>query len=372
MYRGEQDVVHFAEGCDLRQRPAGTPTGSNTLRFVLLRLLIGGLLLTLGPGCGGGKTPSSAPRNTPSNTPADAPAKSAQPAKPAKLVLGQPLLAACSAAANGRVYIFGGMDSKGKDVADVLEIDPSAGTIAKRAGMPTPRNSAQAVAVGDKIVLVGGRNAGGMVTSVEIYDPAKNAWEKAGKMDAPVWMHMAAAIGSKVYVMGGISATGSARTSTSAVKILDMKSGTWSNGPDLPAARQGASVGVAGNKIYLFGGRLGGASTSGEATDTVIVLDTGTEKWTGAKKMPATRTSGQSAVIGGKAYIVGGAARGQVTKATDVYDFAADSWSAGPSLKTARSGHCIGYAGNRIYVIGGASGSSVESAMKEIEVVEIK
>jgi hypothetical protein len=121
--------------------------------------------------------------------------------------------------------------------------------------MPAGRSSHDVVAVGDKLVVVGG-------------------WQMKGKGEKPVWHDAAlvldlsakelkwqavpqpfkrraltaAAIGAKVYVVGGLGADGGDRR----VDVLDVATGKWSEGPAMPGGERVAFSPAA----CTVGGRL--------------------------------------------------------------------------------------------------------------------
>jgi YHS domain-containing protein len=149
------------------------------------------------------------------------------------------------AAAGGKVYRVGGMTAKNKageksdlqSTAEVAVYDPKANKWSPGVALLAGRSSHDVVAVGSKLVVVGGW---------EMKGGEKPTWhETALVLDtvakSPKWEEVpqpfkrraltAAALGTKVYVIGGLTETGE---SVRKVNVLDVASGKWSDGPEIP------------------------------------------------------------------------------------------------------------------------------------------
>lgn len=62
----------------------------------------------------------------------------------------------------GAIHLFGGeSQARGVTLSDVLRLDPSAGTWTLAASLPSPRNYARAVVLGDRVYVIGGNPTGG-------------------------------------------------------------------------------------------------------------------------------------------------------------------------------------------------------------------
>ncbi|MFO0824705.1 MAG: hypothetical protein U0792_16570 [Gemmataceae bacterium] len=166
-------------------------------------------------------------------------------AKWEELAGGPGLIGLNLATAGGKVYRVGGMEARNKptekpdlnSVADVAVFDPKTGKWSPGLALPAGRSSHDVVAVGSKLVVVGGW---------QMKNGEKSAWsESAFVLDTaakePKWEAIpqpfkrraltAAALGNKVYVMGGLTEDGA---SVRKVSILDLTTSKWSDGPDFP------------------------------------------------------------------------------------------------------------------------------------------
>ena len=159
---------------------------------------------------------------------------------------GPGLIGVSIAAAGGKVYRVGGTQARNKpgeksdlvSLPDVAVYDPKAKTWATFPPMPAGRSSHDVVAVGDKLVVVGGWQMTGASGSSVWADTAL-VCDTAAK--SPTWEAIpqpfkrralaAATVGGKVYVIGGLTESGE---SVRKVEVLDLATKTWSSGPEFP------------------------------------------------------------------------------------------------------------------------------------------
>jgi YHS domain-containing protein len=170
------------------------------------------------------------------------------------------------AAAGGKVYRIGGMQSRNKlgekgdshSLAEVMAFDPKTMKWSSAPSLPSGRSSHDVTIAGEKLVVVGG-------------------WEMKGPDEKPVWHETvlildtaakdphweslpqpfkrraltASALGNKVYVMGGLNDAGE---TIRKVSVLDLATGKWSDGPEIPGSEKAgfspAST-VVGGKLVL-------------------------------------------------------------------------------------------------------------------------
>jgi len=166
--------------------------------------------------------------------------------------------------------------------AEVAAFDPKSNKWSPVAALPAGRSSHDVVAVGSKLVVVGGWQMKGAEKPVWcdtalVLDTA-SASPKWDAIPQPFQRRAltAAALGTKVYVAGGLTEAGEA---VRKVSILDVASGKWSEGPEFPGTdRVGFSPAatVAGGKLVL-----------NTADKSVLVLN---EKGTAWEKAGATAT----------------------------------------------------------------------------------
>jgi N-acetylneuraminic acid mutarotase len=93
---------------------------------------------------------------------------------------------AATAIADGKLFVFSGIDDYGDLIHSVEVFDPVKGTVYGTAPIPTPRFGATAWVSGSKIVVIGGvgRNGKAMGT-IEAFDLATNRWEAHAPLRTP-------------------------------------------------------------------------------------------------------------------------------------------------------------------------------------------
>jgi hypothetical protein len=164
---------------------------------------------------------------------------------------GGPILQGMNLVAHGgKVYRVGGMQPRNApgepadnhSVAEVARFDPKAGKWEAMPPLPAGRSSHDVVAVGDKLVVVGGWEQRGKGQKSVWHDTALVLDLSAAK---PEWKSVpqpfkrraltAAAAGTKVYVIAGLDE----KASGNRVDVLDVATGKWSEGPAIPGERVG-------------------------------------------------------------------------------------------------------------------------------------
>lgn len=167
---------------------------------------------------------------------------------------GGPILQGMNLAAHGgKIYRVGGMRPRNESgqpsdnvsVVDAARYDPKVGKWEPLPPLPAGRSSHDVVIAGDKLVVVGGWQSRGRGVSQVWHDTALILDLSAKQLE---WREIpqpfqrraltAAALGNKVYVLCGLDAKADAHNR---VDILDVETGTWSQGPDVPGGRIGFS-----------------------------------------------------------------------------------------------------------------------------------
>ena len=175
----------------------------------------------------------------------------------------EPLQSATLVACEGRLVRVGGMradnarDEKPslRSLADAAVFDPRTRSWASLPSLPEPRSSHAACVLGSRVIVVGGWNLGGSlgrssqwadsVLELDFADPTRK-WRATS---APFRRRAvaAAALGERVYVVGGMESSGepSAR-----VDVLDLATGAWSLGPELPETGFGCAAVAVGEQLF--------------------------------------------------------------------------------------------------------------------------
>ncbi len=223
---------------------------------------------------------------------------------------------------------------------------------------PEARHEAAYVQVGDKFVLVGGRENG---SNVNIYDPATDTWTIGSAPGFSIHHFQAVEYDGLLYMVGAMTGNFPNETGLPNIWIYNPSSDEWMMGPAIPTGRIRGSAGcvVYNDKIYLVGGIING-HTSGWV-NWLDEYDPATNTWTALADAPNSRDHFHAAVLNDKLYAVAGRRSGSngstyndTEEDVDVYDFETNTWSTLPNpIPTERAGNTVAVLGNEILVIGG-------------------
>lgn len=232
-------------------------------------------------------------------------------------------------------------------------------------------------AVGDKLVLLGGRT----VKSTEVFDIKTKTWTKLA--DAPLEIHhlQAVTFQNEVYVMGALTGQYPHETPIPNIYIFNLQKNEWRKGPEIPSDRLRGSAGcvVYKNKIYMVCGIQDGHWDGHVAW--LDEYDPQKNTWRKLADAPHVRDHVSVAVIKDKLYLAGGrrstAKINQVLNLTeaavDVYDFKQNTWETLPenlNIPTQRAGYSAVALGNKVLIIGGESPAQVP-AHSEVEAYDV-
>jgi N-acetylneuraminic acid mutarotase len=280
-------------------------------------------------------------------------------------------------AAAGKMYVFCGLAPGWKPIGMVYEYDPATDKWTKKKPMPVATHHVafteyrgKIYAFGGFVLPASGPPAWTPVDSAWEYDPAADSWKALAPMPTKRGSPVAAAAGDRIYVIGGATTPpGSKETvihparphvSVGTVEEYDPATNSWRQRSSMPTPRNHATAGVVNGKIYVIGGRVGGAFiTSGSSNvDVVEEYDPAADMWGSARaKMPSARSAMASGVHGGRIYVTGGEGQNAqmmyTFRALEAYDPASNSWTVLPSLPVSRHGLAAAVLGNRLHVVSG-------------------
>src|SRR5438445_4140514 len=150
-------------------------------------------------------------------------------------------------------------------------------------------------------------------------------WKRIADIPTPRSEVAAAVLGGVIYIVGGFGGGNVVET---------FAADRWTVAARYPIAvdhAMAAAVDVAGTPgLYVFGGNVNGVAV---ARSFRFFGDQG---WREIASMPAPRSQGAAVAIGGKIFIVGGAANDRLVAPTYVYDTATDRWTVAAALPTPR------------------------------------
>ena len=292
------------------------------------------------------------------------------------------------AASGGKLYVFAGLAPGWKPKALVYEYDPATDKWTKKKAMALASHHVAITELNGKIYAFGGfvlpasgPAAWQPVDNAFEYDPATDTWKALAPMPTKRGGAVAAAVNGKLYVFGGASMLqGSkdtsihptrAHRSLTTVEEYDPATNTWRARSDMPTPRNHLAVGAVNGKVYLLGGRIGGAfiSGGGNRLDLVEEYDPATDSWSPIRaRMPTPRSAVAYGVHGGRVYVAGGEHQdynlSTAFRAFEGFDPAKKEWTVMPPMPLQRHGLAGAVIGNRFHVVSG----DVQSAGTGIEV----
>ena len=186
-------------------------------------------------------------------------------------------------------------------------------------------------------------------------DPATSKWADLARLPEPRSSFDAVVAGDMLYVVGGWALSGDRDDSewhgTAWRMDLSKEKLEWSSIP-APPERRANSLAELDGKVYL----IGGMGDNARPTQSVLVFDTKTQKWTEGPSLPGMPMDGfgnSSFNIGGR--IVVSTFGGQIIQLSDD----GKSWENIDKLGTGRFFHrLVGLDNNRFAILGGTSADS--------------
>lgn len=262
-----------------------------------------------------------------------------------------------------------------------ITVHPPLGQWTSLRPMPQERTEISAATDGQGIYVIGGFALDGsrVVAPRAMYvcDPATDAWTTSPD-SIPEGVNHAGFVylDGKLYIVGGFR--GASFDPINAVRIYDIETETWTDGPPMPTARGAMAVTVLNGKIHAIGGNAlnAPALNPGEhnvgpdasSVGTHEVFDPATGQWTRLPPMPTARNHAGAAVLNGRIHVFAGRVGSNDTLAVhEVFDPATNAWTTAPRVPTGRSGIAVVAFGGKAYVFGGEKFATVEATFREAE-----
>lgn len=273
------------------------------------------------------------------------------------------------AASNGKLYLIGG-----EGINPVEEFNPITMSWTKKSPPPVEMNHFEAVSFENKIYVLEAFEGGSYpnqtnLSNVYIYNTLTDTWEKGSGLD-PERRRAAAGAAEyegKLYLVNGIQ-HGHTSGTTNMFDVYDPVTDKWSSLPGAPHIRDHCEAAVAGDKLYVVGGRNTSYRDPNKIinyySQTVLEVDCydfQSGKWTTlSAKLPLGTGGGALVNLNGILYYMGGE-RATSTEHNaprkNTYYLNPDypnKWIETDSLNLSRNGMCAAILNNKIYAFGGA------------------
>lgn len=257
----------------------------------------------------------------------------------------------------GRIYILGGYTKS--TVSDVLAFDPSSGRYSHQTNMPVGTDHPLVTAHAGWMYVLGGYVNNAPQRAFWRYSPATRKWQRLA--DSPVLRGAmaGAVIGDKLYVAGGaatIFPPEKKHPPYHRLDIYDLRTNSWSRGPDMPTARHHTAYGGIGPYLYVEGGR----DDNDRPVKAFERYDTRTRRWESLPPMPLPVGGSEAVAYAGHFIVAGGGDEtnwqkggGFVTPSAWSFDPVSRRWGRLPNMKTARHGLAAAVDDGRLYTFDG-------------------
>ena len=252
--------------------------------------------------------------------------------------------------ADGRVLVAGGYDASGNAQRSAELYDPKTGRFAPTGAMATARAAHAAAALANGVLVVaGGRTLanGGLVRTIEVWEPATQAFRAVDELTVERSELTAVTVdaGDRVVIAGGRGAGGP----TAAVEIFDGQTLRLRSTRTLLVARADhAAIALDGGKVLIVGG------SSIATTAEVFDASSGIERSAATGPMQAARARASVARSGSGHILVAGDGA-----LVERFEPAGSTFSLAGTLPAPREEAPLGpLAGDAVLVIGGGSAAA--------------
>jgi len=224
-----------------------------------------------------------------------------------------------------------------------------------QSGLPTARQGLAVTAFENAIYAIAGESPEGVTGLTEIYNPETDSWAAGNPKPIPVVDAQAIVLGGKIHIPGGRLASGEV---TNILEIYNPRTDEWERGTEMPIGISAYAMASFEGKLYLFGGWGGSNYLS-----SVFEYNPITNSWSELTNMRTERAYAGAVVAGGKIFVIGGKNNQSPLSINEVYspEFdheGMDPWSEAAPIPDPRYALGVTNIVDNIYLIGGAHDSS--------------
>ena len=256
---------------------------------------------------------------------------------------------------SGRIWVAGGLTDSQDATPRTEYYDSTTGTWSEGPNLPVPLHHAMMVSYQNTVWVIGGFEPQGSViigvASARVFrlNQAQTGWVEAPPLHHARGAGAAAVVGNKIVVVGGRNA-GTPPAEVVPTEIFDGTS--WHDAAGIPVPGDHLAAVSDGTYLYTVGGRRLEAASN---TAAVQRFDPAANRWVQLKDAPGKVSDAGAVIIGDRIVVVGGESTGSVFSTVWAYDLATSTWSSLPNLAEPRHGLAVAAIGNTLYAIDGAS-----------------
>ena len=201
-------------------------------------------------------------------------------------------------AARGEIYIFGGRDRQGQTYDEIYRVDLQDLRIHKIGSLPSPRFATSAVAIDDRIYILGGFDGRRCFNDILVFETRSGRISRLGELPSSRCFGAAAAQNGQIYYIGGWDGG----DQLDEVVKIDANTGSTELVAKLPSPREFIAAEALAGRIYVFGG----SDEHGNYLDEVVVLDPSDRSVTRTGNLPSRRARSSTVVLDNQILLIGG------------------------------------------------------------------
>jgi N-acetylneuraminic acid mutarotase len=215
------------------------------------------------------------------------------------------------------------------------------------ASLPVPVRAAAAAVAGNRIYVVGGTGVGGRTSVFQILDVPSGVWSYGPNLPVATDWGSATWVASRLHFLGGVTDQVAASPQH---WVYEASSDEWTAGPPLPSASAGSAIATHDSKIFIFGGIEG----PGVHSDHTLIYDVSTSDWSTGQPVPSARINWVGAALDQRILVVGGGTPGVDTTGELLsYALGQDAWTALTPIPLPREAHGASAVGSLFCAAGG-------------------
>lgn len=232
-------------------------------------------------------------------------------------------------ATRDRVYVVGGYTGTDTPSAVVysaaIEFDGTLGSWRTELPLPAAAAWPSVVVINHKLYAIGGwlsntTSASAVYVANVNADGTLSAWAAAAALPTPRGVCNTFTTRSRLYVLGGMQNYTNFTDGYTATINADGTLGSWTSAPALPIAAREIGVYVTSKRVHLIGGKKSGSGAYSATYSAAINPDGTLGSWTQGPNLPAAISYGGLFATSSRIYQCGGLGDGGVT--ADVYSAA--------------------------------------------------